>query len=944
MQAVLLERAGELAVIDAALEDTCEGTGRLVIVEGPAGIGKSSIVAEGCSRAVSVGMEVLRARGSELEASFSWGVVRQLFEPLVVQLDDAARDDLFRDAASRALGLFRAMESDEPVGTGEDDLFALLHGLYWLTVNRASGWPLLIAVDDLQWGDVASLRWLSYLSRRLEGLEVCILAAVRPLEDEDRLVAELLTDPVTVVVRPSELTIDAVTEIIRAGLSDDADRVFCEGFHRATDGNPLLVHELLRSLAAAEVAPVAGSVEAMGRIAPDAVARSVRLRLTRVASEAAALARSLAVLGDGTDPKLVAELAGVHVEGLPKAMAALAGVELLRADMPLQFTHPLLRNSVYQGIAPHERPWAHARAAATLSSLGATTEAVAAQLLLAPPGAFEGASATLRKAARAAAAEGAMENAAKYLRRALDEPVEGDERGEVLLALGEAESATLGPASGQTSFSEALAHLQEADLRRRAWLRLGRALAWSGRYEEAVEAFASGLRERPGVADDVAMRLEAELLWNAIRLPDRQRDAYARISRVDVRASSGIGAALLIGLQAYGDAVRGTHRERAIERAHEALSVHPLPHETDAAATSFSYALYALLSADLLTEGSQLLDAAVADSRRRGAVFSWSASLMGRAWVALLRGAVVDAETDARLALDTPANELANAMAHFVGWFVQILVERGCVEEAASLLTEDRVGVIRDDSWQLLRARGIVAAARRDYRTALGDALMVGDVLDSLGVVNPAASYPGWRSEAALAHHALGEPDEAIELARQEVALARAWGAPRALGRALRVLGVVDAGPAGIEHLREAVAILEESQARLEHAYAIADLGAALRRANQRRAARELLRRALELAQQSGARRLAERTHGELIASGARPRRLEQSGVESLTPSERRVAAMAGDGLSNREIAQELFVTLRTVEMHLTHAFRKLDVSSRTQLAGAFDEASSAAA
>jgi DNA-binding CsgD family transcriptional regulator len=802
VQAVLLERAGELAVIDAALEDACEGTGRLVIVEGPAGIGKSSIVAEGRSRAVSVGMEVLQARGNELEASFSWGVVRQLFEPLVVQLDDAARDDLFRDAASRALGLFRATESDEPVGTGEDDLFALLHGLYWLTVNRASGRPLLIAVDDLQWGDVASLRWLSYLSRRLEGLEVCILAAVRPLEDEDRLVAELLTDPV----------------------------------------------------------------------------------------------------------------------------------------------NPLLRNSVYQGIAPHERPWAHARAATTLSSLAATTEAVAAQLLLAPPGAFEGASATLRKAARAAAAEGAMENAAKYLRRALDEPVEGDERGEVLLALGEAESATLGPASGQTSFSEALAHLHEADLRRRAWLRLGRALAWSGRYEEAVEAFASGLRERPGVADDVAMRLEAELLWNAIRLPDRQRDAYARISRVDVRASSGIGAALLIGLQAYGDAVRGTHRERAIERAHEALSVHPLPHETEAAATSFSYALYALLSADLLTEGSQLLDAAVADSRRRGAVFSWSASLMGRAWVALLRGAVVDAETDARLALDTPANELANAMAHFLGWFVQILVERGCVEEAASLLTEDRVGVIRDDSWQLLRARGIVAAARRDYRTALGDALMVGDVLDSLGVVNPAASYPGWRSEAALAHHALGEPDEAIELASQEVALARAWGAPRALGRALRVLGVVDAGPAGIEHLREAVAILEESPARLEHAYAIADLGAALRRANQRRAARELLRRALELAQQSGARRLAERTHAELIASGARPRRLEQSGVESLTPSERRVAAMAGDGLSNREIAQELFVTLRTVEMHLTHAFRKLDVSSRTQLAGAFDEASSAAA
>ena len=678
----------------------------------------------------------------------------------------------------------------------------------------------------------------------------------------------------------------------------------------------------------------------MERVAPDAIARSVRLRLARVVPEAVALARSLAVLGDGTDPKLVADLAGVHAEALPEAMAALAGVELLRADLPLRFTHPLFRNSAYQSIAAHERPWAHARAATTLSSLGAPTEAVAAQLLLAPAGAFEGASATLRKAARAAAADGAHENAAEYLQRALDEPVEGDERGEILLAAGEAEYAIRGPASALTSFREALAHLHDADLRRRAWLKLGRALGWLGRYEEAVEAFGAGLRERPGVAGDMAMRLEAELLGTAIRLPNRQGDAYARLSRVDVRAS-GAGAAMLLALQAYGDAARGTHRERAVQRAKDAVSVDP---ETDA--FSYGYAFYVLLSADLLNEGGLVANAAVENARRRGAPVSWSIGLIARALVALSRGALVDAETDARLGFDGLPDEHLRARPHFVGWFVQILVERGCVEEAASVLaaTEDRLGVVEDDSWHILRARGVVAAARRDHRMALADALMVGDVLDSLGVVNPASSYPGWRSEAALAHHALGETDEAIELAKEEVALARVWGAPRALGRALRVLGLVEAGSAGIEHLRQAAAILEESPARLEYAYAVADLGAALRRANQRRAARDLLRRALELAQQSGARRVAERTHADLIASGARPRRLEQSGVESLTPSERRIAAMAGEGLSNRDIAQELFVTLRTVEMHLTHAFRKLHVSSRTQLAGALNEASSAAA
>lgn len=165
--------------------------------------------------------------------------------------------------------------------------------------------------------------------------------------------------------------------------------------------------------------------------------------------------------------------------------------------------------------------------------------------------------------------------------------------------------------------------------------------------------------------------------------------------------------------------------------------------------------------------------------------------------------------------------------------------------------------------------------------------------------------------------------------------LARAWGAPRTLGRSLRILGSIRGGDDGIAGIREAVSVLEPSPARLEHAYALANLGAALRRANHRAEAREHLRIALELAQRSGATLLAEQAHEELIASGARPRRVVQSGAAALTPSERRIAAMAAEGMSNREIAQALFVTLRTVEMHLSNAFRKLDVSSRTQLSAA---------
>jgi DNA-binding CsgD family transcriptional regulator len=167
------------------------------------------------------------------------------------------------------------------------------------------------------------------------------------------------------------------------------------------------------------------------------------------------------------------------------------------------------------------------------------------------------------------------------------------------------------------------------------------------------------------------------------------------------------------------------------------------------------------------------------------------------------------------------------------------------------------------------------------------------------------------------------------------VGLARAFGAPRALGCALRGAGLVVGGDAGIAYLREAAASLAESDAPLEHARALTDLGSALRRLGQRSEARAPLRRGLELAHRCQAAALATRARTELLATGARPRRPALSGVDALTASERRVAQMAATGLTNRQIAQALFVTARTVEGHLTHVFQKLDLSARTELAAA---------
>jgi len=230
----------------------------------------------------------------------------------------------------------------------------------------------------------------------------------------------------------------------------------------------------------------------------------------------------------------------------------------------------------------------------------------------------------------------------------------------------------------------------------------------------------------------------------------------------------------------------------------------------------------------------------------------------------------------------------------------------------------------------------LVLLSRARLRLAAGDARAALDDLEQMrsrdelsGLDNPA--YPT-RACRALAHAQLGERDAAHALADEGLERARRWDTPSALAFALRTAGVVEGGTRGIELLRESVASVELSSAAYEHAQSLTELGAALRRARRPRDAREPLRAALDLADRCGALRLAARAREELIATGARPRRSALSGRDALTPSERRVAQLAADGRSNREVAQALFVSVRTVESHLTNTYTKLDIDARDQL------------
>jgi DNA-binding CsgD family transcriptional regulator len=324
------------------------------------------------------------------------------------------------------------------------------------------------------------------------------------------------------------------------------------------------------------------------------------------------------------------------------------------------------------------------------------------------------------------------------------------------------------------------------------------------------------------------------------------------------------------------------------------------------------------------------------EARRQGNLHAFALGSWYLADVNLRAGDLGASEADARQALRVLSGfEYIHGYA--VGHLVTVLLERGALREAADRLhTSDLPDAPPYANAHLgaLAARARLSAARADWRQALDDWLAIGDRRLADGRINPSLEL--WRSSAAQCHLALGDRGAARGLADEELQLARAFGAPRALGRALRVAGLVEGGQAGMALLREAVEVLGESPVRLEHARALVDWGAALRRAGKRgEPARAPLREALDIATRCGAVSVAEQARAELLAAGAKPRRTALRGAAALTPSERRVAELATEGLTNREIAQTLFITIKTVEDHLRNTYRKLEVAGKGDLAGA---------
>jgi len=930
VSAVLLEREEELATIERVLEAAASGDGGPLTIEGAAGAGKTPLLDAAAGLGEAKGMTVLRARGGEFEREFAYGVVRQLFEPLLG--DPGRRQTLLGGETASAAPVF---EPTAAPAQGADP-FGVQHGLHKLVARIAEEAPTLLLVDDAQWSDLASLRALVYAGRRLAGLAAALALAVRTGEpgEHEPLLDELRREPGAPMVEPGPLSAGAAAELAAREAGRRPSEDFAAGCCEATAGNPFLLVELLHGIESGMAEDGECGAERLAELAAAGASRSILTRLARLGERSTAVARAVAVLEPNAEARLVAALTGLPAEEVAAESEGLVAARLLTDSRPVAFVHPLVREAVLSEVPAPRRAADHARAARLLDEDGASIDTVAAQLLLAEPAADPWAVAELREATVAALGRGAPEAAVSYLRRALREPPPKAERLEVSRELGVALLRADEP-EGIEVLRAVRSALDDPLARAEIAAELSVSLAFRRPGGEGVALLEESLAEVEDQETEIGLSLRAHLVGQAMTgldyLPTAIRAEPGELPDGDSLA----GRMLLRGL-GYLEALGHGSIESAVELIERAGLDHATLDADAFAGQPSPNGLAGLALADRSDLSEELFEVTISASKRRGTTVGLAASYGFRGFCRFGEGRLRDARADAELGLRLVRQvQMRVALGAWLSVALKTLVASGELDVAQALL---------DDVWQgrepgpgipgaiLLIARGELRQAGGRHAEARHDYLAAAERVRWLPYANP--EVLGWRTGLATAEAALGNEEEARRLAAEALALAREAGGERGIGITLRIQGAVTGGSEGIELLREASEILADPRARLQHAHALADLGAALRRANRRKEAREPLRKALDLAHRCGAAPLEERARTDLEATGARPRKAVLSGVDSLTPSELRVAQMAADGMTNPEIAQSLVVSRKTVETHMRHVFQKLDVNRRTELAG----------
>ena len=905
-----MEREPELIELDRLIDALRNaGTGAAVLIEGVPGIGKTALMDAVLSRERRDGLTVLRACGSELDGGLVFGGVRQLLAEAVLALDGDDRDALLSGPAGLAGEVLGVK------GVGAAHAFVdPLYGLYWLVAGLAERGPLVLGVDDLHWLDEESGRFVGYLAQRLEGLPVLLVATARSPEPGVHSAAEAAQSAFTTVIRPRALSVEATGAMLAARPPEEV--------HRLSGGNPLLVVELRRALAAA---PTGTPLDELGSAT---VARLVLDRVAKVSPAAGPLARAVSLFAAGAELEDASAVAELDEAAAAEAADGLIAVQVFADAERLAFVHPMMRTAVYEQLGPFARRRGHAQAADRLKARGAPAEEIAAHLLAAKPAGDPENLRILRAAADQALRALAPRAAARYLERAIAEPPSSRaERVAMLRELGNLQVRIAHPGA-QATLRAALD--QTADPRERADVAIELAVAAfaAGRYGEAATSLVR-LRESTELDPERGLVADSVILASAFESrshPELIRAAMARLP-ADLPGDT---AAQRLALHWLG----WTRLEAGAPASEVAESAMRRAGDYDAADLTLTLGVEIGDPSGLLVACGEL-DTALALAQERadrarelGVESVYADARLGIGIIAVMRGDLRDAEATFRLALETPGVQphIANQLER---WLLTALTMQGRLDEAEALLATMAADTDSPlPAAQLARRRAEIAVERGDYAAAV-------EPFERVFAQFEGASLAGLLSlqDHARALHGVGRTGEAVAMMRQMLSDAERSEVPVNIGTALMSLGRMLPGAEGRAHLQRAYDVLWPTQYRWDAARAALYLGAAMRRDGERVEARPLLRAALDYAERAGAAPIAEQAREDLRLAGSRPRSAVLTGFASLTPAEARIARLVAAGRTNKEVAQQLFLTVRTVESHLYSAYRKLDIKSRRDLA-----------
>ena len=927
----LLERDEPLFALQAALAKAQRGHGSFQMIEGQAGVGKTALLNWVGKEATKLGFTLLKGRGKDRERDVPLVVVEDLFRSHVLALGSEDRSALLQGSAALAAPLFEQPHSPHQESS------SVFEGLFWLTANLAERAPVAFLIDDGRWVDASSARFLAYLADRIEDLPVVVVVGTRTYEPELRhSVVDLRHHPNCQRLPVSPLSRSATDKIVRTQFPKAGDR-FCAACFEATTGNPFYLRELLAGLDGVVNTGADHEAAEVHEQGPHTVAQSVQRRLSVMDAGAVRLAQSVAVLDENAELALAAGLAGVDIDSATEWAASLAAAGILTPSEPLSFVHPIVRTSTYKHIAPPDRLKAHEEAVRVLHSAGAAPERLAPHVLLA--GEVEGVRTdeVLRAAAARAIRRGAPNIAIDYLQRVLAGSLSTYDRVEVLVELGEAEAMAGYPRAARRS-GEAANLCSDSEQRAKARLRIARALIGAGRRREAAGVVVPGFEELDESDDGLRNELEAVFLFAGLIEPSLKSAAAQSIKRVVQRTEDGVpgtGRADLANSALYLTA-SGEGLERAVELANLAHGEGALfDDEPDDELTPIVVSSV-LNIADRFSASIEVCDRAISNARARGSINGLATACLIRTYPLRHAGRILDAVADAQQAIDarrsgwnlflTSAHaQLAHARMDSGELSAAEAIFRSIDEDEYKQVPEFGLFLEARGRWHVLSERP--DAARADLQEA-ARRLQTSEYLSQ-------PTLSAWPQYLARACVGTAHEERAAAVAEDFLKRARRWGAPRGVSLALRTVAYLEEGNRRIATLREAVTYADRSEAMVEKALAQVALGRALNEAGHKAEARDWLRRGIHQARMHGVFLLAAQGLRLISDAGGRPRRLALTGLEALTPSELRVAQMVASGLSNREVAEALFVTVKAVEAHLGKVYRKLEISSRRQLADA---------